>query len=340
MSKAFIDYATEKIIPNTTYLTADKRIRFFSRIAPADATDFSFLNDTKRVFGILGGYKNINTRWNYLMHIMKIAHMNLPEITKKTIVAIEKYASELKPLRVSGLLNNVKNEKQKERLSDITIPEIKNTLTDKIKELFAKYDMPYKVITSAYSKKLSRALKIKFVHDFQEIMYIALYAFQPALRADYHDMKISSTKNIDNKSNWMVIGYGNKFMAMNHFKNEREMGAVDIPLTNSMFALIKIWISALKMILPDKPEYLINYEINSKSVKHIGTDTSLIKAIRRSSEKILDKALSINDYRHMWESAIQNDPAYAKMTLATRDELHHQLLHSSNVALGYNLQDE
>jgi hypothetical protein len=55
------------------------------------------------------------------------------------------------------------------------------------------------------------------------------------------------------------------------------------------------------------------------------------------SDRVFGKPLTINDYRHIFEIAIQKDPNYKDMTIAEKEKLHESLLHNHNTALRYNL---
>jgi hypothetical protein len=50
------------------------------------------------------------------------------------------------------------------------------------------------------------------------------------------------------------------------------------------------------------------------------------------SQEVIGLPMGINDYRKLWENAIQHDPKYQKLSNAEQERLHMQLLHSGHAA--------
>lgn len=337
-------YITDKLDKGIAHSTFVKRAlvikKLYQSISP-DAKDFSFMNNTDEIKNYINNYKNIDTRWNVLMNII-VACRSAPEvIADKTLASYGDMVGVLKPMRAEKSLNNTKSPKQQEQLT-VTLEDRQAQVKQLIKNLLVEYELkPRNKIRKDEIISLGDNI-YRFARKFQEIVGLALYAFQPALRADYAKMRFAtSVRSINNTDNWMVISQFTKKIYMNHYKNAQKLGHMQIQLEPMMITIMRYWISVLTVLCGETPEFVIHYSIEAKSktIKHIGKEDMLAMKISRDSKILLGQQVSIQLWRHLWEIAIQNSDEYRKMTIAEREFTHRRMLHSKRIAELYNLQD-
>lgn len=313
--------------------TLKRRTAFLVTLADG-ATDISFLNDTDRVLEYLKRYSSVSSRWNYLMHIHEAIKCD-PSLVKESARDIySKEIARLKVERSAQIETNVKSAKQEVTLKDGLVYE-QSVLRDKIKILFASTGLPYKPLTVAHAKKVTTT----FAQKLQDLVYLALWLFQPALRSNWATMHYTTKRPTETNANYLYQRAGVMTLFMNQFKNAKVMGQVTIPVRDELRDLLLIWFGVLKHVSGAKPMFVCNYSITQKGVDHVGSDDGLARHLPRVSERELGKPLGVNDFRHLWEIAIQQDPAYAKMSIPDRDAVHRELLHGRRVAELYNVQD-
>lgn len=330
------DYITETLGNLQSVATLNKRITFLLKVAPSGAKDFSFLNDTPRIIKILKGYSNIGTQWTNAQHVlmaMKAAPHLISAASKKS------YDAYLKPLKeardAKDKLNN-KSEKQIERFLDHA--DLVTRVDALISDLFKEYKLPYAPLSYYTTKRLGDKLG-KFAKALQDRVILAAYIYQPPLRNDYGNMKFTlKKKNLSDSTNWMYLRGNTSIMTMNVYKNARSMGKVEIVVRPKFASLLKIWKSVLRALLKKAPEHVLYYSILPSEIRHLD-DENLRRNIGRISDRLLGKPLSIDDYRHIYEEMLQRDPSYARMNKLEREQLHKDLLHGANAAIGYNLKD-
>jgi hypothetical protein len=338
---AYIADKLDHRIATATYVKRALIIKQLVNFVNPDARDFSFLNETSKVLSFIEKYENVDTRWNVLMNIL-VACKSAPDvIDDATRSFYSDVISATKDLRVAKSKNNVKTPKQQESLK-VPLKYRQGQIGLLINNTFEKYGL--KVRNKIHSTEVAKlGDKIyQFAREFQSIVGLALYAFQPALRRDYAKMRYAtSTQEINATDNWMVISPKIKKMYMNHFKNSKIMGSTQIDLETNLVTTMVYWISVLTALLKKKPEFVIQYkiELKTKSTTHIGKEDMQAQKITRDSRILLGQAINVDTWRHLWESAIQNSPEYLKMTIAEREFQHRRMLHSKNIAELYNLQD-
>jgi hypothetical protein len=342
-TQAFIDYTVEKLGSTMSPTTFSKRSSFLAR-ASNGASDFGFINDTGRMLSILNGYDNINTRWNNLMSLVVAMKADPAVISKSTKAAFDDYIKATKEARDTRNLQNVKTDKQVERL-DKPLTHYRTVVNKMFDDIDSKYDVSttraFKI--SPYSVKKLGDRIYQYAREFQDILTLAVYILQPALRSNWADMRLTSKRSaIDDEHNWVVLNAREHFIHMAKFKNVRSFGITDIDLEPEIRARMYKWISILRALLHKDPEFVMHYEISKTkhTIAHIGSNDSLAKNIPRIAKRLLGKELSINDFRHMWEIDMQQNDMYKNLTMYEREYLHKRMLHSQNVAQLYNVQDQ
>lgn len=332
------DYITEKLIGTAADSTLSKRISFLNELAGLfpSATDFSFLNETDQVMERVQKSDNIDTQWNCIWHVIQACKTVPNLITKDTT---EFYASEvvrMKVLRDKKRDNNVRTPKQVVTLeTELVIRQ--NELTAKIATFFEKHQLDYKVPTAAKYKSLGANVNT-FGKQLQELVICGAYLFQPALRNDWGALNITGKMTgLDTNKNYLYVRGSTMRIVMNVFKNAKSLGQVILEVRPKLVELLKIWISVLTKMLGQKPNYLLYYNITKTKCEFIDNDEALRRQIPRISKRIFGVEMSINDFRHLHEIAIQTDPAYATMKDEDRKALHRELLHGIEIARLYNV---
>jgi len=318
-------------------ITAKKRIAWLTTIA-MDRTDFSFINDIPYIESVLARYDNINTKYKNLMHIYAAMKAYPEVIDPETLKTMTDMIVRIKKERVDSNNVNVKTQKQEDRL-DKPLQHYQNVLRRRIEDLFREYDIEVKngLLTPKTKKSLKPHIN-QFAKRFQNLMYMAVYLLQEPLRANWATMHFAdAAKNINDTDNWLLLSPKKAIIYMRKFKNLKSFGPQEIALNPEMLSYMRTWISTLKLLLGVKPSFVMHYMITPTSVKHVGNEAALAKNLPNIASKLLLKTLTVNDFRHMHEIAIQTSEAYSHTTMADRDLLHSKLLHTQTAAQFYNV---
>jgi hypothetical protein len=331
---AYIKENIVKGLAPSTIKTRTNAIKRFARLVSPTATDIRFLNNTEAMEKILLGYKNVDTRWNSLMHVMQAIKADPNLIDDSTSKFYSQMVADMKQYRIESTLNNVKTPKQAKQL-EVPLAELQSRLMQKINALCNRYGL------SLMEKELDLGEAIyPFAQEMQVLIGVALYVFQPALRANYATMKLAKTrKSVDTKSNWIWLSPKRGTIFMNTFKNVQSMGPQAIDLEPKMHSLLMFWKVILNTL--GLNEWLIHYKIKfDGSIKHIGDEHLMAQKIARDTPNVLGVRITIDGFRHLWEMTIQDSEEYRRMTVAKQMKVHKKLLHSKQTAELYNLKDE
>jgi hypothetical protein len=318
--------------------TLKKRVAFLTKLANG-AKDISFLNDTKRILKTLNTYTNPSTRWTMFMHVVEAMKIDPGLIKPEARKAYDDAISALHPEYVHYITNNVKNEHD-EKLLNTTLPEQQGLLKNAIANHFAAYHVAYKPLTKTTIKKLGAGI-IPFAQGLQDLLYLGVYLFQPALRSNWASMRIT-TKATTDKNNYLFKRGNRMVIQMRSFKNVAKFGTMDIDVRPDLEELINVWLSVLKPILKTTkmPEHLMHYSISSNGAKWTGNDDSLARNLPNVSQRILGRDYGVNGFRKLWESFIQRSKEYAEMSKEQKSEVHGEMLHSQGVAELYNKKEQ
>ena len=336
MNTPMNEYINEKLNGTAATSTLAKRIAFLNDLASmsSGSTDFAFLNNTKLTMARIRRSDNIDTQWNSLMHVVMAIKADPSNITDDAKAFYDKQIVELKARRLAKRDNNVRSEKQITTL-DTELDQRQNELIKKIVELFKRYGFSHKGPTNAQLNKID---KFGFAKSLQDLMIPAVYLLQPALRSDWGSMHLTGRiSNLSTDRNYLYVKGLTMTIIMNTYKNAKVLGQVRINVRPRLVELMTIWLRVLKNLLGGSPLHPLYYNITKTNIDYVENDEALRRQIPRISKRIFGVALSINDYRHLWEINIQTDPAYAKLSDDARKEIHKELLHGLHIAQLYNV---
>ena len=326
-------YINEHLAGTAAASTLNKRIRFLVELSKQfpGATNFSFLNNTKDVKDRINRSDNVNTQWVSLWHVLQAIQSDPIVASADAKKFYKELADEIKVKRVAKNDNNVATEKQATALQN-ALPHYQEELRKLITNLFNSNGLEYAPLKPSEIK----SLKSSFINELQDHAINALYLFQPALRNDWADLHLTDKKTgLDPKKNYLYNKGSVMQLIMHVYKTDKHMGEQVITVRPELVKLLKIWIPIVKQRTGDKLAKPFMYTINSKQFDHIANEDAMRRKIPRISGRLLGSDLSINDYRVLWETAIQSDPVYQSLTVAEKKKLHHELLHGIDISKYY-----
>ncbi len=306
----------DKLFSNVSETTKKARINFLKKIGVESIDDYSALIDVNNIMNnyILDS-KNVNTQSTRMFHIIEF----LKALDVKPLLA--KYTNLMKDIKEASI------KKQNDTSTSDKSDRYETPLIDLQIQLINKD--PYPSYTS--SNASLNAIKI-----YQDYLLMCLYVLNPALRNDFANLKIvNKASDLKKEGNYLVVTPRVIYIYLNEYKNSRSMGSVRIDIDGYTTKTIRNLFNMYKT-LKKNPSSLFNHiNMNDSSFEAISED-ALKKRVKSVSNYYFNKPLSINDYRHIWEIAIQNDDGYKNLNLNDREDMHRKLLHSMNTALKYN----
>lgn len=302
-----------QLFQNIAPTTRKARINFLDKIGVKSTDDYSVLLD---VDNIMNDYvldsANVNTQATRIFHIIEF----LKAVDNKPVLAA--YNNIMKQIKEDSIKKQ--NDTSTTDRSDRYMPldELQVKLVNK---------NPYPNFSVANASR-------NMIKAYQDYLLMCLYVLNPALRNDFHNLEIiTKAAKLEDKGNFLVVNARALYIYLNEYKNSRSMGSVRINLTDYTVSVIRNLFKIYKA-LKITPTTLFNH-VSEKKIEPM-TEDAMKKRVKTVSEQYFMKPLSINDYRHIWEIAIQNNDNYNKLNLNDREALHQQLLHSMNTALKYN----
>ena len=310
--------------------------------------NLSFLNNEKIILDRVNDSptNNASTKYGRLVHIIVAIKSETPSsVTKRATGRYEKLIDLVKPQKEQINDNNIMNPKQQEKF--MTIRQLTKIVDVALIDLYEKYEIANRSIKPTDITKLKAIEKTRdrnlftFARDLQEIVLMACYVYQPALRNNYGDLHIANSRTAKaTDRNWLVVNKRSKTMhlIMNKYKNVYAMGQQNLEFTPKLTILMFQWLSVLTACLNENPKHplLYSFAANGKC-EYLPNTGSIQKQIPRVFKKYTGKAIGINDMRHSWEKFIQDSDDYRRMTVNQKKELHRMLLHSFEVGQRYNL---
>ena len=316
----------KKIIDSSIWADRTKkaRISFISKLRDElDPTSkgLNFLKDYDLVSEfLLNKYTNPSTRKNRVLDIRAVLNLIKDDKTiKKYDLLNQTLINDDEEYRGNNVVKDKSRFIPYEEL--LILPK---KIEDNIKFVYGKLFLSHSEIDNLKSKQA----KYKYMKVLIEYIVSILYIKEPPVRSDWATVLLDHP--FDNQ-NWFDSKKG--IIYWNQFKNVKGFGKKEFKLSNITISNLKHYIEVLKYIIDPNPGYLI-YQIKSSSYQQFTREkfSSYFKTI---NEKYLHKPLTINDYRHIYESHIINDPNYNKLTINEKRAIHEKLLHSVSTATEY-----
>ena len=301
------------LFQNIAPTTRKSRINFLNKIGVNSVDDYSdLLNVNKIMNEYVLDSPNVNTQATRIFHIIEF----LKVVDNKPVL-----------VAYTNLMKQIKEDSIKKQNDTST--------TDKSDRYMPLNELQVKLVNKNPYPNFSVANASRnMIKTYQDYLLMCLYVLNPALRNDFHNLElITKASKLEDKGNFLVVNARALYIFLNDYKNSRSMGSVRINLTDYTVAIIRNLFKLYKA-LKITPTTLFNH-VSEKKIEPM-TEDAMKKRVKAVSEQYFMKPLSINDYRHIWEIAIQNDDGYKNLNLNDREALHQQLLHSMNTALKYN----
>lgn len=311
-----------------------------------DATDLSFLNNTTAVLKFIRNSDNVNSQKTRIFHV--IAAVRLARhgrvVTPKAKDLYKRLADELKVAGTKIYTDNVMSDAQRAKF--MSLAALNSHLETATIDLFNDYDLrKTPVITDdEWTRLVSVTNRRKpnsftFGRDLQTLVVLASYVWQPAIRNDYGTLHITRKAiGLTKDRNWLQVRKnGSMNLVMYEYKNAKSMGKKTLPIESEKLRWIYgYWINLLERMLGAKPVKLFYYTINANhTISLVGDERTIGRQISRMSSKIFGKPLSINDFRHIHEDALQKTDEYRRGTLQERIAMHEKLLHGHHMGVQY-----
>jgi len=336
-------YIAHKLHGSAADSTVIQRVSILKKLAKEfpKAKDFSFLNDTEKVTEWLNTYEKVTTRTSNLFIILAAIRLDPSVVSQQAKDYYDTLRSKLVVLKADARQNNIKSPKQVKTLN-MTLTARQAQIQQIIKQFSDQYEME---VTGKLTKTMYNRIadKQQFIKQLQDIVICACYLLQPALRNDWAGLQLTGkVKGLPTDKNFLYMRAGKLVLVLNLYKNAGSMGHQKIEINhNQLKGLLTFWITLIKLHSKELNlapiEHPFYYFVSKNKFYHNANEDTMRRSIPEITKRVLGQTFTINDFRHLWEISIQQDPAYATMTLAQKNELHRQLLHSPGAALEYNV---
>ena len=194
-----------------------------------------------------------------------------------------------------------------------------NIITDEKKE---NYD------TMENLKKILKKMKEETFVEVRDKLLISLYLLKPPLRNDFEGVKILKKETYD-KINYIIKQCSVYLFYFNNYKTANTYGEKVILYSKEKDPLIY---KLLGKLLKYKYEFLFTNEKGEQM-----SDKTISARVPLLFEKYLNKHITINTIRHIYESEFIQSPEYGKMSVSEKQNKHEELQHNMTSAnLYYN----
>ncbi|KAE9273760.1 hypothetical protein PR003_g29807 [Phytophthora rubi] len=210
-------------------------------------------------------------------------------------------------------VENRLTDEQQERYRSLA--DLEGVIADAMERLFVRYGFPLMPLTDANLNELvamsgKKLNATRFAKEMQRIALMACYTLQPALRADWSTLRLTSRlRSIPSEGNWLYL---------------KKAG----PLFSFHAGL------------QEQPAHGYDHDRGQTGpcnrLTHVASRNSLARRLPRIFGAYAGTPLTVNDMRHIHESDLQASAAYQRMTVRERDRAHAQLLHSHMTGIAYN----
>lgn len=303
------------LFSNNSASTQKARINYLRKIGIKNVHEYDMLKDVDNIMKkFVLDSTNVNTQVVRIFHIIEFLKAVKDESLLEPYVNIMKKLKEASIIKQNDTSTNVRSDRY-----EIPLNELQTILLSK--NPYPNFD-------------LGMGKSINMIKAYQDYILLSLYVLNPPLRNDFHNLKIiTKAADIKDSGNYLVINPRTIYIYLNEYKNSKKMGSIRVDLTEYTKTLIRNLFKLYKS-LKKTPASLFNH-ISVAKIEPM-SEEAMKKRIKFVSNQYFLKELSINDYRHIWEIAIQNDDEYKNLNLNDREALHKKLLHSMNTALKYN----
>lgn len=302
-------------------LTLKNRISSLSRLHLTKENYVSILSDIDKVDN---KDKLINSRITFAFHIISLLReMEPTDVNKKLLSMYISKGDELKKIQLAKMKVN-----KGSKVGDLTLEQLQKELNAGEPDFEAFVSEPHPLDEF-----------VKFYKDYEKHLLLSMYINMPSVRNDLCLLKIINKKSdLNDKENFILISNRAIYMYLTQYKTAERYGSIRIDVGDINARLIRNLIKLRKILKWSNP-YLFTHT-SKKGLSTINDDTTLIQRVRTGSNSYFGKILSINYFRHAWETHIQHSPEYINATIAEREAIHMKLLHSLGTALYYNKQEE
>jgi hypothetical protein len=302
--------------PNTKKMRVSM-LKFIKKDMNIDKNTWDFLKDVKLMENYIYKHNKLpSTRFS------KIATI------KNSLALVDKRAA----LKYDQLASKLSDEVVEYKDNNVVVP-------DKLLTFKEMMEIPYKIeddikyvyggvyLNAKQLKELGNTTNINaYMRMLTDYVICVLYMFQTPVRSEFGIMYLKKNDN----NNW----YDNKTKEVhfNDFKNVKSFGKRTFKLDNEVGDILTNYLKVLNLTVKH-PERLI-YLWNKKGHQQFNR-SSFCSYFRGITKKYTDKELSLNNFRHSYETALINDPKYQKLTFGQKRMIHERLLHRLGTAQEY-----
>lgn len=302
----------EALFESLSATTRYYRTQWLRKVGVVAPDSYDALRDVDKVMRLVKASHNPNTQAVRLFHIIGF----LRAVNDEPLA--DEYARIVEPIKQASVRSqqDTKTSLRSARYA-IKLPEL-------FKLFMAKDPTP--------TRPTEPTLAV--LKAMQDHLILALYITMPALRNDWHSLSIIRKKaDIPRSGNYIMISSRSISLTLREYKTARHYGERRIVLSQYAARKVRDLLAAYKA-LGITPPSLINH-ISQAGVTAM-TEDALKARIPWISSAYFGRRMSINDYRHLHEIALQSSPEYQKMSIAEREDAHRKLLHGMHTALAYN----
>lgn len=294
------------------YLT---NLRNLKKIIKYEKDDLDFLKKSDEIVKTIEKeYPNLNTRKTYFATVFSVIKDN-PEFSDQTKKTYHNKMLDLGATIAEKISENTMSEKQKKNWVEYSeLQKVPEKIEEKLKKLKENTE--------------------EYFNLYQKWLIIYLNTHLPPMRLDLPTIKIYSEPSEFTKENYIVVKSKKEVeLYMNDFKNIKSFGKTMMTYPDSVSKEINKYIDFLK-----KHNYSCvdgDYLFFSPRTKKAYTQNYFGKYLATIFQEYIGKPITINDIRHIYETAVITSPDYAKKTLKEKEQIHKKLLHNFKTAQEY-----
>jgi len=194
---------------------------------------------------------------------------------------------------------------------------------DDVKQNILKPEKLKQYVSLKELKKL-----VPMINELQDKLLISLYVLQPPLRNDFVHVKLlKKNKPLKERQtgNYIVMRPKSWMFYLNEYKNLAQFGPQKYKYSTKFNPEIyKIMLESYDV---NPREYLFEKQNHSPM-----SDGDISRRIPMITKKYINKDLTINDFRKIFETDLINSPQYKSMNFKQKEAEHRKLLHSFTTA--------